>query len=342
MRVRKRRRDDRLAYHHLQLKNFQFRIAAVIFHGKCLFSHYSIKIIYIIMQSFVRLSRSALYVPCDKIRAMEKAALIIKPDIIIFDLEDAVSPQNKEIARKNLETFLLSQRAKITSQILVRANCRITTRWGHDDMILVKDLPVDGIAIPKVNNVHSLAFTAEHIDNKLPIWCMIETAQGIKNVEDIMSHKRVGGLILGSNDLMKDLGVYSTKSRSPLWHSMSKCVLAAKSENKIAIDGVFMNINDNSGLEEECKQGRDFGFDGKSLIHPSQVPIANTVFSPSEADVAHAHEVISAYENAIAKGLSVAVLNDKLIEHLHVDQAKKVINRYADAKKNSSGPAVGN
>jgi (3S)-malyl-CoA thioesterase len=292
------------------------------------------------MPNFVRLTRSALYVPCDKLKAMEKAAYIIRPDIIIFDLEDAVSPQNKDVARNNLYNFISNQQKKITSQIIVRVNCRISTRWGHDDMLLVKDLLIDGLAIPKVNSVHNLSFSAEHIENKLPIWCMIETAQGVRNVNEIMSHKRVQGLIFGSNDLMKDLTVYPTKSRAPLWYSMSKCIVAAKSENKIAIDGVFMNIKDAAGLQDECIQGRDFGFDGKSLIHPSQVHIANTVFSPSEADVAYAQEVIAAYQDATTKGLSVAVLNDKLIENLHVEQAKKVIARSLEAKKRSAPASV--
>lgn len=161
----------------------------------------------------------------------------------------------------------------------------------------------------------------------------LETAQGIQNVDDISSSPEVAAIVFGSNDLMKDLQARSTASRLPLLYSMSKCIVAARSSKKIVLDGVYMDINDEGGLKEDCLRGKDLGFDGKTLIHPNQIKIANEIFSPSPDDIKLAKRIISTYNEAIKAGKSLGVLDGKLIEALHVDQARKTIEKHESITK---------
>ncbi len=171
--------------------------------------------------------------------------------------------------------------------------------------------------------IKSYAYIAQR---KLPIWAMIETAKGVQNCDEIARNQHIDALILGSNDLSKELGARQVPSRLPLVYSISKLVLAARCENKFAIDGVFMNIKNTEELAESCKQGRDFGFHGKSLIHPNQIESANISFSPSEEEIKLSKEILTAFEEAQKNGKGVCVVRDKLVEHLHVIEAQTILD----------------
>jgi citrate lyase beta subunit len=156
---------------------------------------------------------------------------------------------------------------------------------------------------------------------------MIETAKGVINVESIANSDHVKALVFGMNDLTKDLGARFVPNRTPLLYSMSKCIVAARAYDKMIIDGVFMDINDNKGLLEDCIRGRELGFDGKSLIHPDQIETSNSVFSPSIEEINDSKRIIESYNDAISQGKSLAVLDGKLIEYLHVIIAQDIINK---------------
>ena len=212
-------------------------------------------------------------------------------------------------------------------RIAIRINCPISTEWGKEDAIQSSSLPnIDAIIIPKVDNIQLLNEAINYTNNK-PIWAMIETCKGVINCESIADHNSVECLVLGGNDLTKDMKAKFTKNRSHLLYSMSKTVLAARAANKLAIDAVYMDIKDTDGLQSDCELGRDFGFDGKSLIHPDQISITNQIYGVCEADIQYATKVIDTWNKAIAKGDSVAVLDNKLIEYLHFHEATAVLKK---------------
>ncbi len=216
--------------------------------------------------------------------------------------------------------------------VVIRTNCPLRTSSGQKDFqAALSDplLPIDAICVPKVDDLDTvlrIARSFPEIDKrKIPIWAMIETAKGVQNCDEIASSDHVEALILGSNDLSKELGARQVPSRLPLVYSMSKLVLAARSSGKYAVDGVFMNIKNTEELFESCKQGRDFGFHGKSLIHPNQIESANINFSPSNDEINLSKEIIAAFEEAQRNGKGVCVVRDKLIEHLHVLEAQSIL-----------------
>jgi (3S)-malyl-CoA thioesterase len=265
--------------------------------------------------------RSLLYIPASKERALEKACELAT-DAIIFDLEDAVSPEEKQRARgllvDALERLDFGGRARI-----VRVN-GLDTAWGAEDLAAFADLPgVDALLLPKVNGSADLDAVAERV--KPPIWAMMETAKGCLNVAAIAAHPRLQGMVMGTNDLAKELGARFRSDRLPLMAGLGACVLAAKAEGKVIVDGVFNAFKDEAGLRAECEQGRDMGFDGKTLIHPAQLSVANEVFAPSEEEVALARRQIAAYAEARARGEGVAVVDGKIVENLHVATAEALI-----------------
>lgn len=267
--------------------------------------------------------RSVLFTPCNKLNVLEKV-ISLRPDAIIFDLEDAVGPNEKEIARINLSSFLTNRRREIQSTVTIRVNCLKSTPWGYNDIRMIQNLPkfcCDAVVLPKVDDINTLNQFNSNISK--PIWCMIETSTGVKNVDSISSHPSVQAIVFGSNDLSKDLNLnLSITSRLPLLYSMQKCIIAARSSKKMVIDGVYMNIKDLVGFRNDCVYGRELGFDGKTLIHPSQINDANEVFSPSQEEIEHAKRVIEAFNHG---NNGVAVLDGKLIESLHVEQAQNVL-----------------
>ena len=269
--------------------------------------------------------RSVLYIPAANQRAMEKAQGL-QADAIIFDLEDAVAPGEKAAARQALATALANDygpRAKI-----VRIN-GLATEWGQDDaQACAKDLAslADAVLIPKVDSAADLDRIAALIPD-LPLWAMMETPLGMLNAAEIAAHPRLEGMVMGTNDLAKELNSRFRADRLPMQAGLGLCLLAAKAHGKIIVDGVFNAFKDEEGLRGECDQGRDMGFDGKTLIHPAQLAIANEAFAPTEAEIDLARRQIEAFDAATAEGKGVAVVDGKIVENLHVETARKTLDR---------------
>ncbi|MEM8848746.1 MAG: CoA ester lyase [Pseudomonadota bacterium] len=266
--------------------------------------------------------RSVLYIPGSKPRAIEKARGL-PVDAIILDLEDAVAPDEKVSARG----ILVEELAKGgfgSRYLLVRIN-GADTDWGADDLAAFAPAAPDAILLPKVDDRAMMEAAAASLTGQTTLWAMMETPDGILNARDILTAPRAGGLVMGTNDLAKDLHCEPGADRLPLITSLQLCLLAARAAGAPCIDGVYNAFKDDDGLHAECKQGRALGMDGKTLIHPAQVAVANAVFAPSDAAADLARRQIAAYEAAIAEGQGVAVLDGKIVENLHVDTARRTL-----------------
>ena len=278
------------------------------------------------MHSTSRAYRSALYIPGSKPRALEKARGLAC-DAILFDLEDAVTPDEKENARNTLVAALKEDgyggRARI-----VRVN-GFDTPWGHDDVEALDGLELDGVLLPKVSSRDHVEELAGIASADVPLWAMMETPLGMLNANEIAEHPRMAGFVMGTNDLVKELGCETPADRMPLMASLQMCLLAARAHGLIALDGVYNKYLDEDGLRAECAQGRALGFDGKSLIHPAQLEIANQVFAPTEEEIELARRQIAAYEEAQASGQGVAVVDGKIVENLHVATANSILAKAA-------------
>lgn len=266
--------------------------------------------------------RSALYIPGSKTRALEKARTL-PVDAILFDLEDAVAPDEKVAARKTLADELeaggYGDRVRI-----VRINA-LDTPWGVEDAAAVAMMNCDAVLLPKVSGAADVDALVKLVPN-LPVWAMIESPAGVLNAAEIAAHSAVGGFVIGTNDLAKDLG---SRGRSSLSYALQAALLAARAGGIVAIDGVYNAFRDEDGLRTECEEGRNLGFDGKSLIHPAQVDIANAVFAPSEDEVSLAERQIAAFEAAEAEGQGVAVVDGKIVENLHIVTARATLAKAA-------------
>ena len=268
--------------------------------------------------------RSVLYIPGSKERALEKARGL-PTDAIIFDLEDAVAPGEKAAARATLQAALAQSYGNRVR--LVRIN-GLDTEWGADDARAVAAMDCDGVLLPKVETPAQLDALAALCDK--PLWAMMETPLGMLNAAAIAAHPKLAGMVMGTNDLAKDLGARFRADRLPMQAGLGLCLLAARAHGCVIVDGVYNAFKDDDGLRAECEQGRDMGFDGKTLIHPAQLEIANTAFAPSEAEIDFARRQIAAFEEAEAQGQGVAVVDGKIVEHLHVDTARQMLAK-ADA-----------
>ena len=277
------------------------------------------------MDPAARPYRSVLYIPGSKPRALEKARTLAV-DAIIFDLEDAVAVEEKPAARALLVQTLgdadYGSRARI-----VRIN-GFDTPWGRDDVAALAGVAVDGVLIPKVNHPADLQAVAEAIAD-VPLWAMLETAAGILGAAAIAAHPRLSGMVMGTNDLARELGARFRPDRLALQAGLGLCLLAARAQGRIIIDGVYNAYLDDAGLAAECAQGRDMGFDGKTLIHPAQLAIANAAFAPSEAEIELARRQIAAFDDATAKGLGVAVVDGQIVENLHIVTARQMLAKAA-------------
>ena len=263
--------------------------------------------------------RSVLYIPAANARAMDKARTLAA-DAIIFDLEDAVAPAEKPAARGLLAEALQADyggRARI-----VRIN-GLDTEWGRDDAIAFAS-GADAVLIPKVSRPADLDRVAELVP-QTPLWAMMETAEGMLNAQAIAAHPRLQGMVMGTNDLAKELGSRFRPDRLAMLTGLGLCLLAARAHGRVIVDGVFNAFKDDEGLRAECEQGRDMGFDGKTLIHPAQLAIANQVFAPSEEEIDLARRQIQAFDEAQAQGKGVAVVDGRIVENLHVETARKTL-----------------
>ena len=274
------------------------------------------------METAARPYRSVLYIPGSKERALDKARSL-PVDAIIFDLEDAVSPDAKPAARRTLAAALdeggYGSRARI-----VRIN-GLETPWGADDVAALKHADMDAVLLPKAGSAADVQALADMLPRNVPIWAMIETPQGVLNAADIAAHPRLAGFVAGTNDLAKELNCRHRPDRLPLQAALQTMLLAARAHDVVAVDGVYNQFKDEEGLRAECDQGRDLGFDGKTLIHPAQVEVANAAFSPSDEEVELARRQIAAFEEVQKTGQGVAVVDGQIVENLHVDTARRIL-----------------
>lgn len=260
--------------------------------------------------------RSVLYVPGDKPRALEKARTLCS-DAVILDLEDAVAPEHKDAARENVRAALAWRWPGL---LLVRVN-GLGTPWEHADREMALLGGVDGLVLPKAEDAAEL----RGLHLRVPLWAMIETPPGVLRAPEIAALPGVAGLIVGANDLARALRTRPHPERLPLRHALSAVVLAARACGKVPLDAVYNGVRDAEGLARECEQGRTLGFAGKTLIHPDQVEVANTVFGVTAGEAEEARALLAAWEQARAQGKSVATYRGALVEQMHADEAQEVL-----------------
>lgn len=281
--------------------------------------------------SKLRPRRSVLYMPAANERALEKAKTIAS-DALIFDLEDAVSPESKDAARENA-VKAASSGDYGKREITIRCN-GLDTPWGAADIAAAAKSCASSIVIPKVNNAAEVDEVSKHLDaagapKEMTIWAMVETPAAIFNAREIASHPRVAVLVMGTNDLVKELRAVQVPGRAPVIPHLATALLAAREANKPILDGVYNDIKNSDGFRDECTQGMQMGFDGKTLIHPTQVDVANEVWAPSADEVDHATRVIAAFDEASTEGRGVITVDGRMIENLHVDNARRVLAVHA-------------
>jgi citrate lyase subunit beta/citryl-CoA lyase len=283
------------------------------------------------MSAPLRPRRSVLYMPSSNAKALEKAKSI-PCDAVIFDLEDAVAPDAKPAARDQAVAAVSSGEYG-QRELTIRCNA-LATPWGADDVAAAGAAGPSAVVIPKVSSTAELDAVAAGLDAAggadTMIWAMVETPTAIFDVRSIAAHPRVAVLVMGTNDLAKEILAPLVPGRSNLTPYLATAVLAAREAGVVILDGVYNDIADAEGFAAECRQGVEMGFDGKTLIHPSQVEPTNTAWSPSADEAAYARRVIAAYEEAAVEGRGVITVDGRMIEHLHVANARRVLS-IADA-----------
>ena len=275
----------------------------------------------------MQVRRSVLYMPAANARALEKAQSL-DCDAVIFDLEDAVAPDSKELAREQacaaVTSGLYGHR-----ELTIRCN-GLDTPWGEDDLAAAAAAAPSAVVIPKVSSVGHVDGVAERLDaagaaSSTMIWAMIETPDGMMNADAIAAHPRVEVLVMGTNDMAKELRAQLVPGRAPLLPHLAMALLAARRHGVMALDGVYNDVRNPEGFAEEAQQGFEMGFDGKTLIHPSQLEPCNDIWSPSADEIDHANRVIEAFEEAERDGRGVVTVDGRMIENLHVDNARQVL-----------------
>lgn len=278
----------------------------------------------------IRPRRSCLYMPGSNTRALAKARTL-EADAVIIDLEDAVAPDAKQEARAVMSAAI-DQGGFGKREVIVRIN-GLSTEWGQLDLEATMAAKPDGILVPKVCNAADIDAIDQAMDNcaapaDMILWVMIEMPEALFHLHEIASKAastRLGGFVLGTNDLAKELIAIPTPDRLAFQTSLSLSVAAARANGIAVIDGVFNDIQDTSGFEAECTQGRTLGFDGKTLIHPAQIEVANRIFAPDPQELAQARAVIDAFSLPENSGKGVLKVNGKMTELLHLEQARRMI-----------------
>ncbi len=280
------------------------------------------------MPNTLRPRRSVLYMPGSNVRALEKGRTL-PADCLILDLEDAVAPDAKETARGQIRDALKAG-GYGRRELIVRVN-GLDTSWGRDDIAVAADFGADAILLPKVESADAVSQTIAALDESgapegLAVWCMMETPLGMLHAEEVArASPRVGALVMGTSDLAKDLQAAHTRERLPMITSLGLCLLAARAAGIAILDGVHLDLSDNEGFEYSCHQGKELGFDGKTLIHPKTIEAANRIFAPTGEDVAWSRTIIEAHAEADKEGKGVVVVDGKLVENLHVENARRLV-----------------
>ncbi len=277
--------------------------------------------------STYRPRRSVLYMPAANERALEKAK-DIQADALIFDLEDAVAPDSKEVAREQACAAAASSEYG-NRELTIRCN-GLDTPWGKDDVLAAAAAGPAAVVIPKVDGSSYLDEISELLNqggapSSTQIWAMVETPIGILHVEEIARHERMSVMVLGTNDMAKELRASITADRQALLPYLAMCLLSARAAGVAILDGVHNDIKDESGFKDVCVQGAEMGFDGKTLIHPNQVAPTNEIFSPSLDELDFHRRIIEEFEAAEKEGRGVLTVDGKMIENLHVDEARRAL-----------------
>lgn len=280
------------------------------------------------MATTVRPRRSVLYMPGSNARALEKGRSL-PADGLILDLEDAVAPDAKAAARDTIAQALAAG-GYGGRELIVRVN-GLNTPWGYDDLRMAAASGADAVLLPKVESADAVrqaeaVLRAAGAPVGQTIWCMMETPLGILNVKEIAgASPAVGALVLGTSDLAKDLHAAHTAQRLPMITSLGLCLLAARAYGLAVLDGVHLDLNDDEGFAASCRQGCELGFDGKTLIHPKTIAACNAAFAPDADEIAQAHRIIAAHAEAAAAGKGVVLVDGKLVENLHVENARRLV-----------------
>jgi citrate lyase subunit beta/citryl-CoA lyase len=274
----------------------------------------------------LRPRRSVLYMPGANARALDKARAL-PADGLILDLEDAVAPDAKDLARQQV-VAAIRQGGYGPRELVVRINPPASS-WGRADVAAVAGCGADAVLAPKIESAADVLSLVAALDEAgapagLPVWAMVETPRAFLRLEAIAgAHPRLAVLVVGTSDLVKDLHARHSRDRAETATARSLAVLAARAYGLGALDGVHLDLDDDAGLELACAQGRDMGYDGKTLIHPKQIAAANAAFGPSPAELTAAGEIVAAWRDAQAAGRGVVVISGRLVERLHVEEAQR-------------------
>lgn len=280
----------------------------------------------------VRPRRSVLYMPGSNARALEKARTL-PADGVILDLEDAVAPDAKQAARKQVAETVKAGGFG-AREVFIRVNA-IDTPWHAEDLTAAAHAAPDGILVPKISNPGQLEMLGQRLldmgtDHRTRLWAMIETPIAIFNAQAIAaaakdSETRLAGFVLGTNDLAKETGARQVPGRWTMLPWLTTCVLAARAYGISILDGVYNNLSDAEGFVAECAQARDLGMDGKTLIHPNQIGPCNDVFSPGAEEVAQAKKIIAAFDQPENRDKGVVQLDGRMVERMHADIARRTV-----------------
>jgi citrate lyase subunit beta/citryl-CoA lyase len=280
----------------------------------------------------IRPRRSVLYMPGSNARAIEKARTL-PADGIILDLEDSVAPDAKEDARRRVVEAVRAGGFG-PREVFVRVN-GIDTEWHADDLAAAAQAAPDVILVPKISQPDQLELIGRRLldmgtDHRTRVWAMIETPAAIFNVREIAaaardSETRLAGLVLGTNDLAKETGARLVPGRLPMLPWLTACILAARMYGIAVLDGVYNDIADAGGFARECAEGRDLGFDGKTLIHPNQIGPCNEAFAPGAEEVAQARKIIAAFDLPENRNRGVVSIDGRMVERLHAEIARRTV-----------------
>ena len=274
--------------------------------------------------------RSVLYMPGINQKAMDKA-LNLDCDAVVLDLEDAVEVSKKEDSRQ-LVIRQIENNDYGPRVVVVRVN-DLGTKWGEQDVAAVANLPIQAILVPKVSEIRDISRMVDllnRLGSELPIWIMVETPLAIININELARQPRVTALVMGTSDLVVDLCAEHLEERQNISYALQRSIIAARAFGKKILDGVHLDFRDLDSLGNVCRLGKSMGFDGKTLIHPDQIPVANDAFSPSEAELDKAKRVIDAWRSAQTRGSGVVEVDGTLVESLHVEEAKRLISFFSE------------
>ena len=279
--------------------------------------------------------RSALYMPGINQKAMDKA-LNLDCDAVVLDLEDAVEVSKKEDSRQ-LVIRQIENNDYGPRVVVVRVN-DLGTKWGEQDVAAVANLPIQAILVPKVSEIRDISHVVDllnRLGSELPIWIMVETPLAIININELARQPRVTALVMGTSDLVVDLCAEHLEERQNISYALQRSIIAARAFGKKILDGVHLDFRDLDSLRNVCRLGKSMGFDGKTLIHPDQIPVANDAFSPSEAELDKAKRVIDAWRSAQTRGSGVVEVDGTLVESLHVEEAKRLISFFSEISEHA-------